>query len=63
MTTIFTLSGDITGTAELTVWVSPTYRLPLMQRQVINAKAQSGYGLSTRLVSDVTLTLTTLHPA
>ena len=61
--TTLTISGDITGTAEITVWVSPTYRLPLQQRQVINAKTPSGYGFSTRLVSDVTQTLTSLTPS
>jgi hypothetical protein len=63
VTTTLSLSGDITGSAEITAWVSPSYRLPLMQRQVINAKTQSGYGFSTRLVSDVTQTLTALKPS
>jgi len=57
------ISGDISGTADLTMWVSPEYRLPVVQRQVINAKGSSGYGFSTRLSSDVTQTLTQLTPS
>jgi hypothetical protein len=57
------ISGDISGTAELTMWVSALYRLPIVQRQVINAKGSSGYGFSTRLSSDVTQTLTQLTPS
>ena len=62
ITTDITLGGDLGGTAELTLWVSPTYRLPVMMRQVIDASSQSGYGFTTRMVSDVTTTLTSLHP-
>ncbi len=62
VTTTFTISGDMAGTAELTMWVSPSHRLPVVQRQVINATARSGYGFSTRLVSDVTQRLTRLTP-
>jgi hypothetical protein len=58
ITTDLTISGDISGTAQITAWVSPTYRLPLIQRQVINANAATGYGFSSRLVSDVTQSLT-----
>jgi hypothetical protein len=58
--TTLSLSGDMSGTAQLTVWASPTLRLPVMQRQVINAKASTGYGFSSKLVSDVTQTLTSL---
>lgn len=61
--TSLTISGDITGTAELTLWVSNEYRLPLVQQQVISAKGSSGYGFSTRLASDVTQILTRLHAA
>jgi hypothetical protein len=57
-----TISGDITGTAELTVQASPTHRLPVVQRQVIDAKAKSGLLTTTRFVSDVTTTLTALQP-
>jgi hypothetical protein len=61
--TSLSISGDITGTADLTMWVSSQYRLPVVQRQVINAKGSSGYGFSTRLSSDVTQTLTALSPS
>jgi hypothetical protein len=61
--TSLSISGDINGTAELTVWASNEYRLPVVQRQVINAKGSSGYGFSTRLSSDVTQTLTQLTPS
>lgn len=62
ITTTLTLGGDLSGTAELTLWVSPTYRLPVVMRQVINANSQSGYGFNTRLSSDETTTLSSLHP-
>ena len=61
--TTITISGDITGTAELTMWVSGAHRVPIVQRQVINAKGSSGYGFSTKLSSDVTQTLTQLTPS
>jgi hypothetical protein len=57
------ISGDISGTAELTMWVSALHRLPIVQHQVISAKGSSGYGFSTRLSSDVTQTLTQLTPS
>ena len=63
ITTNITLGGDLSGSATLTLWVSPTYRLPVTMRQVINANSQSGYGFNTRLVSDVTTTLSSLHPS
>ena len=55
--------SDSVGTASLTMWASPSYRLPIQQRQVINAKMSSGYGFSSSLVSDVTTTLTSLTPS
>src|SRR5262249_10538955 len=62
VTTTLSISGDINGTATLTMWVSPALRLPVVQRQVINATMSSGYGLSNRFSSDVTQTLTSLTP-
>ena len=61
ITTDITTSGDIKGTAELITWVSPELRLPVRQRQIINAKATKGF-VSTTLSSDVTTTLTRLSP-
>lgn len=61
--TTLSMSGDINGTATITLWVSPQYRLPVQMRQVINAKGSSGYGFSTQLKSDVTQTLTQLTPS
>jgi hypothetical protein len=60
--TSLSISGDISGTAELSLWASNEYRAPVVQRQVINAKGSSGYGFSTKLSSDVTQTLTQLTP-
>lgn len=62
ITASLSISGDISGSADLTMWVSNTLRLPVVQRQVINAKASSGYGFSSKLTSDVTQTLTSLTP-
>jgi hypothetical protein len=60
--TSITISGDIAGTAHITTWVSPTYRLPIVQRQQINAKQAAGYGFSATFTSDITSTLTSLSP-
>jgi hypothetical protein len=54
-----TISGDVTGTARLTTWVAKAERLPVIQRQVINASA-SMYGMTAKLVSDTTATMTRL---
>jgi hypothetical protein len=62
LTTTLTLSGDITGTAKLTTWASPVYRLPVRSRQVINATAKVSWSYSARLVSDVTTTFSRLSP-
>ena len=58
-----TISGDITGTAHITTWVSPVYRLPVIQRQQINAKQSVGSGFSSTFTSDITTTLTSLSPS
>lgn len=58
-----TISGDVTGTAHITTWVSPAYRLPVIQRQQINAKQAVGSGFSSTFVSDITTTLTSLSPS
>lgn len=60
--TDITISGDINGTAQLTTWVSPKHRLPVQQRQVINASARGPLGFSQKLTSDLTTTLTSLTP-
>ena len=57
-----TISGDIKGTATLTTWASPDYRLPLVQHQRIDATARGLLGLSVRLVSDTTTTLRSINP-
>lgn len=56
------ISGDINGTAELTTWASPEYRLPLVQHQHIDATARALLG-TTRLVSDTTTTLRSVQPS
>jgi len=60
-TTTLTMSGDINGTAKLITWASPTHRLPVIQRQVINATAKVSWS-SVKLVSDVTTTFSRLSP-
>lgn len=60
-TTTLTMSGDINGTAKLITWASPAHRLPVIQRQVINATAKVSWS-SVKLVSDVTTTFSRLTP-
>ncbi|MBA2610086.1 MAG: hypothetical protein H0U92_14185 [Actinobacteria bacterium] len=62
LTTTLTLSGDINGTAKLMTWASPAYRLPVKERQVINASAKVSW-TSVRLVSDVTTTFRRSSPS
>jgi hypothetical protein len=57
-----TISGDVTGTAHLTTWVAKAERLPVIQRQVIDATA-SMYGMTAKLVSDTTATMSRLTPS
>ena len=61
--TDITISGDITGTAHLTTWVSPTHRLAVAERQQINAKQAAGYGFTAKFVSDIGAVLTSLSPS
>ncbi len=56
------ISGDITGSAELTTWASPEYRLPIVQHQHIDASTRGLLGLSVRLLSDTTTTLRSVTP-
>ena len=57
------ITGDIKGSAQLTTWASPDYRLPLVQEQHIDAIARGLLGLSVRLVSDTVTTLRSVTPA
>jgi hypothetical protein len=61
--TTLKISGDIQGSAELTTWTSPDYRLPVIQHQHIDATARGLLGLSVRLLSDTTTTLRTITPS
>lgn len=56
--TVATFSGDLTGTARLTSWVSPDYRLGLKQHSVIDVT----FNLAVRVQSDTTSTLVRLTP-
>ncbi len=51
------IAGDVTGTADLTFWVSPDYRLPVRQHAVVNAAA-----LGFPFTSDITSQLVSLTP-
>lgn len=55
---VVNFSGDLTGTARLTSWVSPDYRLGLKQRSVIDVT----FNLAVRVQSDTTSTLVRLTP-
>jgi hypothetical protein len=59
---VFTVSGDLNGTVQLTSTVSQVDRLPLVQQQVINVKATALGLLSTTVVSNATATLTSTTP-
>lgn len=58
----FTVSGMLAGTVVLTSSISSIDRLPLVQRQVIDAKATLLGLFSTRIVSDTTTTMTATSP-
>jgi hypothetical protein len=62
LTTTLTMSGDINGTAKLMTWASPAYRLPVQERQLINATAKVSWS-SVKLISDVTTTFSRLTPS
>ena len=60
---VFSVSGAVQGTVQLTTTVSLVDRLPLVQHQVINITASALGGLvSTSVVSDSTATLTSTSP-
>jgi len=58
---VFTVSGAVQGTVQLTSSVSEVDRLPLVQHQLIDVKATVLF-VTTRVVSDTTATLTSTSP-
>lgn len=59
---VLTASGAVQGTLRLISTVSQADRLPLVQRQVLDVKAAVLGLFSTRIVSDITATLTSTRP-
>lgn len=59
---VLTATGTVQGTLRLTSTVSLAERLPLVQHQALDVKATVLGLFSTRIVSDVTATLTSTRP-
>ncbi|MEO5680010.1 MAG: hypothetical protein ABIS47_10115, partial [Acidimicrobiales bacterium] len=59
---VLTATGTVQGTLRLTSTVSLVDRLPLIQHQVLDVKATFLGLFSTRIVGDVTATLTSTRP-
>ena len=59
---VLTASGAVQGTLRLVSTVSQADRLPLIQSQVLDVKASFLGLFSTRIVSDITATLTSTRP-
>ena len=59
---VFAVSGDLSGSVQLTSTLSQVDRLPLVQQQVINVKATVLGLLSKTVVSNATATLTSTTP-